>query len=117
SSDLGQFLHTHQLELGGGALAALAGATLLLRQPPVRRALSQVLEAVPAIRKRLFVYEMARFYRSLGILLQGGIPILTAIGMVRGLLAAATRSRLDEVAARIHEGQALSWALEEHRMA
>lgn len=113
----GQFLHTHQLELGGGALAALAGAAMLLRQPPVRRALSQLLEAVPAIRKRLFIYEMARFYRSLGILLQGGIPILTAIGMVRGLLGVATRTRLDEVAARIREGQALSWALEEHRMA
>ena len=113
----GQFLHAHQLELGIGALAALAGAALLLRQPPVRRALSALLESVPAIRKRLFIYEMARFYRSLGILLQGGIPILTAIGMVRGLLGVATRTRLDEVAARIREGHALSWALEEHRMA
>lgn len=113
----GQFLHAHQLELGVGALAACAGATLLLRQPPVRRALSQLPESVPAIRKRLFIYEMARFYRSLGILLQGGIPILTATGMVRGLLGAATRTRLDEVAARIREGHALSWALEENRMA
>lgn len=113
----GQFVHAHQAALGGGALAALAGAALLLRQPPVRRALGRALEAVPPIRKRLFIYEMARFYRSLGILLQGGIPILTAIGMVRGLLGVATRSRLDEVAARIREGQALSWALEQNRMA
>lgn len=30
------------------------------------------------------MYELARFYRSLGILLQGGIPILTALGMARG---------------------------------
>ncbi|AYH41970.1 type II secretion system F family protein [Azoarcus sp. DN11] len=113
----GQFLHAHQAALGAGAVAAVAGAALLLRQPPVRRALAKALEAVPAIRKRLFIYEMARFYRSLGILLQGGIPILTAIGMVRGLLGVGVRSRLDEVAARVREGQALSWALEKNHLA
>lgn len=113
----GQFLHAHQAALGAGALAAAAGGVLLVREPAVRRAAVRLLESIPAARERLFLYEMARFYRSLGILLQGGIPVLGALAMVRGLLGADARGRLDAVAARIREGQALSRALEEHRLA
>ena len=113
----GLFLHSHQAEVFGGAALALLTLVFLLRQECVRRALARQVERLPAIRERLQVYELARFYRSLGILLQGGIPILTAIGMVRGLLGAASRPRLDQAAARIREGQALSRALEEHGLA
>ncbi len=113
----GLFLHSHQGEVFGGAVLALLALVVLLRQEGVRRALARQVERLPAIRERLQVYELARFYRSLGILLQGGIPILTAIGMVRGLLGAASRPRLDQAAARIREGQALSRSLEEHGLA
>ncbi|NMG77448.1 type II secretion system F family protein [Aromatoleum diolicum] len=113
----GQFLHAHQAAVAAGALATLAAAVLLLRQRSVRQALGRLIETIPAARDRLFIYELARFYRSLGILLQGGIPILTAMGMVRGLLGLATRSRLDSAAERIREGHALSWALEENHLA
>ena len=113
----GLFLHAHQGEVFGAAALALLLAVALLRQESVRRTLGRQVERLPAIRERIQVYELARFYRSLGILLQGGIPILTAIGMVRGLLGAATRPRLDQAAARIREGQALSRALEEHGLA
>ena len=69
------------------------------------------------MRHRLTVYQLSRLYRSLGILLQGGIPILVALGMVRGLLAASVRPRLDAVTARIREGQSLSVSLEAHDLA
>jgi general secretion pathway protein F len=113
----GQFLHTHQGAVFGGLLAAGIGAVALLRQRRVRRALGRLIEAVPAGRDRIFIYELARFYRSLGILLQGGIPVLTAMGMVRGLLGEQTRARLDRAGERIREGHALSRALEENRLA
>ncbi|MDH4560080.1 type II secretion system F family protein [Pseudomonas sp. BN411] len=113
----GLFLHSHQAEVFGGAALGLVAMVVLLRQEGVRRALARQVERLPAIRERLQVYELARFYRSLGILLQGGIPILTAIDMVRGLLGAASRPRLDQAAARIREGQSLSRALEEHGLA
>ncbi len=114
---LGQFLHANQGAVFGTLAGTLIGVALLLRQDSVRRALGRLVEAVPAARHRLFIYELARFYRSLGILLQGGIPIVTAMGMVRGLLGQGTRVRLDGAAERIREGQALSQALEEFRLA
>lgn len=113
----GQFMHAHQAPLAAVAAGGVAALWLALREPGVRRRLAQLVETVPAARERLFLYEMARFYRSLGILLQGGIPVLSALGMVRGLLGAATRARLDVVSARVREGHALSWALEENRLA
>ncbi|MBM7059208.1 type II secretion system F family protein [Pseudomonas sp. UL073] len=108
----GKFLSAHQLGFYGSLLAGAVLATVLLRQVAVRRALARLIERVPAVRHRLFVYELARFYRSLGILLQGGIPILTALGMVRSLLGVTARASLDQACARIREGQALSASLE-----
>jgi len=38
--------------------------------------------------KRLRVFQLARFYRTLGMLLKGGTPIIAALGSVTGLLDA-----------------------------
>jgi general secretion pathway protein F len=112
----GLFLHAHQVELFGGMFATVATLAVLMRQPGFRRFLNRLIERVPAVHQRLFMYELARFYRSLGILLQGGIPILTAMGMVRGLLNVESRCRLDQASERIREGHALSSALEENKL-
>ncbi|VVP61691.1 hypothetical protein PS880_06320 [Pseudomonas fluorescens] len=69
---------------------------MLQKEPAVRRVLDRLVEKLPAVHQRIFMYELARFYRSLGILLQGGIPLVTAMGMVRGLLTVASRVRLDQ---------------------
>ena len=108
----GLFLHAHQGEFALGLLLGIAALVLLQRQPRFRLAVERLVEKLPAVHQRIVMYELARFYRSLGILLQGGIPILTAMGMVRGLLSPASRLRLDLAAERVREGLALSAALE-----
>lgn len=113
----GLFLHAHQASVFGSIVLVIVTSAVLLRQHRVRHALSRLIEKIPTIRRRLFIYELARFYRSLGILLQGGIPMLTAMGMVRGLLGVAARSRLDLACERIREGHALSKTLEENQLA
>lgn len=114
---LGQAIHDHFAALALGLAVGLVGAVALLRLPAVRRSLVRGLEAIPAVRKRLYLYQVTRLYRSLGILLQGGIPILTALGMTRGLLGSTLRSRLDAAAQRVREGQPLSHAFEQHQLA
>ena len=49
---------------------------------------------------------------SLGMLLAGGIPVVTALGMVSGLLTHTLRQRLDDVIARIREGRGFAATLE-----
>lgn len=109
---IGLFLHAQQLPLGLGVLAGVSTLVVLRRHPLLRRWGSRQLRRVPALHQRLMMYELARFYRSLGILLQGGIPILTAMGMARGLLGSAAAQGLEQAAKRVGEGLPLSDALE-----
>ncbi|MFI8479527.1 type II secretion system F family protein [Pseudomonas sp. NPDC078700] len=112
----GQFLHQHQSSLLIVVISVLVLAVVLLRQDRVRLALNRLIERAPAVRQRIFIYELARFYRSLGILLQGGIPILTAMTMVRGLLGVNSRVKLDQAAEHIRQGHALSSAFENNQL-
>ncbi|MGE7989901.1 type II secretion system F family protein [Pseudomonas sp. NPDC089554] len=109
---LGLFLHAQQLPLGLGAVAMVGALALLRRQPRARRWAGRQLRRLPALHQRLVMYELARFYRSLGILLQGGIPVLTAMGMARGLLGSHTAEGLAQASRQVGEGRALSDALE-----
>jgi general secretion pathway protein F len=107
--DWGQLIHAHG-ELVVAAVAA-AGVAALLAGPRVRDALVAVARRVPALRSRLLVYHLARFYRTLGMLLRGGIPIVPALAMVAGLLPADLRQRLDVATRRVREGVGVSEAM------
>ncbi|MDH0301794.1 MULTISPECIES: type II secretion system F family protein [unclassified Pseudomonas] len=109
---IGLFLHAQQLPLGLATLTGIAAMIALRRHPVVRRWASRQLRRLPALHQRLVMYELARFYRSLGILLQGGIPILTALGMARGLLGNAAAESLEHASRQVAEGLPLSDALE-----
>jgi general secretion pathway protein F len=108
----GRFIQAHTTEMALAGVVIVAAAIVVSRGQRFRAALLRLLEAIPAVHGRLFLYQLARFYRSLGMLLRGGIPILTGIAMVRGLLNEAMRQKLDTVAARIREGHSLSASME-----
>ena len=108
----GLFLHAQQLPIALGFVGGTTTLALLRRHPALRRWGTRLLERVPALHQRLVMYELARFYRSLGILLQGGIPIITAMGMARGLLGSSAALRLEQACTRVGEGLPLSEALE-----
>jgi general secretion pathway protein F len=74
----------------------------------------QILWRVPSVGERMRIFQLTRLYRTLGMLLRGGIPIATALDMVSGLLSPAMQSRLAAATSAIREGQALSWAFESH---
>lgn len=94
-------------------LAALVGAAVVLVAgwARVKLALLAGVQRIPALRERLLVYHLARFYRTLGMLLRGGVPILPALGMVAGLLSPDLRSRLTGAMARVREGVSVSEAM------
>jgi general secretion pathway protein F len=71
---------------------------------------------IPALGETLRVYQLARFYRTLGMLLRGGIPLVTAMQMVSSLLQTLLKTSLDQVIHDVREGQSLSMAMEVHGM-
>lgn len=108
----GKFLAAHKGAAAFSVATAAALAALALRERDVRERVAQAIGRVPGVRERLLLYHLARFYRSLGMLLRGGIPIVTALRMTEGLLRGELRRRLNHVASRVAEGLPLSAALE-----
>lgn len=101
-----------------GVLAALAGAGgYALTRLSVKRRLTEWAWRIPALGERLRIIQLSRFYRSLGMLLTGGIPVLGALGMVSGLLAPPLRQKLQGAAELIGHGQPISAAMEQSGLA
>jgi general secretion pathway protein F len=108
----GTFMASHGLETGL-ALGALVLAGLgLFGQVRFRAALSRQFWRIPALGERLHVFQLTRFYRTVGMLLSGGIPVVTALGMADGLLHPELRLRLQRAAGDIREGKPISRAME-----
>jgi general secretion pathway protein F len=92
------------------ALAALG--VYLLRREDVRRALGDALWRLPSIGERLKTYQLARFYRTIGMLLRGGMPLPRALDMGAELLHPLLRDRLAAANRAIREGRGVSASLE-----
>ena len=69
---------------------------------------------IPELHERARVYQLARLYRTLGMLLRGGIPVLQALEMSAGLVGVELRDGLRAASVRIGEGMLMSRAMEEH---
>ncbi len=67
---------------------------------------------IPALGERLRVFQLARLYRTLGMLLRGGIPSPQSMKMVSGLLTARLAAALERARIRVTEGIPLSVAFE-----
>jgi general secretion pathway protein F len=91
-------------------VAAAAAATLGFAR--LKEIGGRLARRIPAIGERLRVYHLARLYRTLGMLLRGGTPLVTALGMVSGLMPAAMRPQLAAGTQRIREGASISTAME-----
>ncbi|WP_323002992.1 type II secretion system F family protein [Denitromonas sp.] len=100
----GRFVEANALIVAGALLAAAVGVVALVRQPATAAAVGRLMWRLPMIGERLRVFQLARFYRTLGMLLSGGIPVVTALGMVAGLLTPTLRMALELAIARVREG-------------
>ena len=94
--------------------AGIAAAIHALRRRGVVEYLGRLLWRVPALGERLRLYQLARFYRTAGMLLRGGIAAVSALRMVDGLLAPALRASLAGAVDEVRQGRALSQAMEAH---
>ena len=96
------------------ALVFSCGAALaffLLSKQQGRAALNRAIWRVPAVGERLKVYQLARMYRTAGMLLDAGIPAVRALGMSRDLLAAHLKPQLLVAEKEIGRGVRMSAAL------
>ena len=112
----GRLLHEHGKETLLAFVAAVSTLAFFVSRPAARSAIMAKVWQIPALGETMRIYQLARFYRTLGMLLRGGIPLITAIGMVSSLLQPLLRTSLEKVASDVREGKPLSSAMELHGM-
>jgi general secretion pathway protein F len=93
--------------------ALLISIIFLLTQSQYQEKIRGWLNKLPIIAENLRLYELSRLYRTLGMLLKGGVPITRAAGMATSLLKENARNRLSQANSLITQGSSISSAMEE----
>ena len=112
----GLLLQNNGLLLLVVTVAGVSALVYSLSLQTVRESLLTKLWRIPALGERMHIYQLARFYRTLSMLLKGGIPVVAALDMVSGLLQPALRGKLILASNSIREGQTISQAMETHEL-
>ncbi len=112
----GQLLEMHAGLISVVAISTLVALVFVLTRPSSKRWMAQSLWRIPALGDRLRIYQLARFYRALGMLLRGGVAIIPALQMVAELLQTGMRSNLANATASIREGMSISHAMENNQL-
>ena len=93
---------------------AVVLVTLWVRRPQTPTQLLRLLQRIPSVGERIRIYQLTRFYRSLGMLLRGGMPAVASLELVIDILPGGLADRLRLATQQICEGTAMSEAMEFH---
>jgi general secretion pathway protein F len=106
----GNFVGNHAVALALACVALAAATAWAFSRAEFRAWLNTRLWRLPALGERMKTYQLARLYRTAGMLLKAGIPAVRALDMVGGLLAAHLRPSLMDAKKMIEQGQPMSAA-------
>lgn len=104
----GGFVNRHGTLAWTMVLGTVAMLVLLAMNAGVRAAAARRLLALPWLGEKVWLMQVARLYRTLGILMRSGIAIPAAMRMTIGALPAAMVKPMEMAVARVSEGRALS---------
>jgi general secretion pathway protein F len=110
----GQLLDAHAGLVAAGAVAVLVGLAYTLSRPALRAAAGAWVARIPSVGRQLHVYQLARLYRTTGMLIRGGIPAVPALRMSSGVVRASSRAAYAAATRAVTEGQSLGEAMERH---
>jgi len=112
----GAFVRNNELMAWGGLAIVVATFGILVFHPRVRGAVHQRVLTLPWVGERLHVLQLARLYRTLGMLLNSGLSVLSALHMTRDSLPAAMHADLNRAARSVSEGIPLSTAMSDNHL-
>ncbi len=109
---LGLAIEAHPMGALLLTLGILGALGLTFAQAAARQWLIATASRLPWLGERIRGYELVRIYRSLGMLLRGGIPAVRSLQMISGLAPMHSRSGIARVITAVSEGSPISVALE-----
>ena len=107
----GKLLAAHGTGVLIGFIITVVLAGRAVMRPEFRMAVGRMIARIPTVGHQLELYQLARLYRTVGMLLRGGLPVVQAFEMTRGLLAAGSQPRLAAATRAIREGKSLTESL------
>jgi general secretion pathway protein F len=108
----GQLIDAHGGLMVLGLVGLLSTAVYAASRPATREYIGVLIGRIPAVGHQLHVYQLARLYRTAGMLLRGGIPAVTALQMSSGLLRTDSQRAFAAATQAVREGQSLAQAME-----
>jgi general secretion pathway protein F len=109
----GAFIEGHTKEILIATVLGIVMLVYLFSLPSFKKLITEFFWRIPALGEQLRVFQLARFYRTLGMLLTGGMPIVPALDSVSGLLQDSLKGKLDEASQAISNGQSVSIAMDQ----
>jgi general secretion pathway protein F len=110
--DWGKFAAAHGFPLFAGGLCTAVGAGMAVRAAITKVGLASLLGRVPLLGAHLRIYQLSRLYLTLGMLLEGGIPIVAALETAGGTLTPGLREGLTRARLAVQSGEPLSAAFQ-----
>ncbi len=110
--NFGNFCNDNVSLVLGAMLGLVFSLILASKRPTVRAWLLKQLKRVPTVGHQVHIYQLSLFYRTISMLLKGGLHILPTIDMVGGVLESNLKSNLILAKQSIYEGGAASASFE-----
>lgn len=95
-------------------LGILVLIVTLVVHPGIRLFLSKKILTAPWIGEKVWILQMARMYRTLGMLLKSGVSVLTAMRMTQASLPPSMKKQLEVTIQEVSEGHPISDVLMRH---
>lgn len=108
----GAMIESHGSLIAGIFFGMLFFVAYTFSRASVRSWLREMLWGLPVIGERMRIYQLSRFYRTLGMLSSAGIPLMAAMEQIGGLLDIRLQAKLAEARNHVREGRSVSYAME-----
>lgn len=108
----GMFASEHWMPITVLTVALMVALPVVLTRPNARARMGAALQANRWIGGRVKLMQLSRFYRSLGLLLGGGIPVIKAMHMAQGLLPLRLQPAASSATLEVTHGRQLSESLQ-----
>lgn len=112
----GLFVSDHTLASLVFLTTTLVATVIMSTRPVVQQRCLVLMGRIAWIGAMLKLMQLARFYRSLGMLLQGGVALLPSLAMTRELLPLPLQAGLTRSMLSIAQGKKMSQSLEQESL-
>jgi len=112
----GSFVREHTVAAWLGLLILVVAIVGMLLHPRTRGFLFQRILAIPMVGEKIWILQLARMYRTLGMLLKSGVSVIAAMKMTARSLPEVMRDDVGAAARAVSEGRPMSEAVNEYRL-